>query len=220
VGMMERRDRYRRPPRRRDYQKKYPGKKKQFIKKSREIVILDVLLHGHPEEDKPSWTKTPLAQVLTFPDFVLYEVKINKSPNLGLRPEEKKIYEEFIKENKLREVIKKIDYEELTNTSKALLQPILEREILNYEEEFINFFNNSTSITPRMHALKLLPGIGKKHMWEIIEAREKQKFTSFQDIADRTSTSNPAKQIALRIIKELQREGIKYYLFSKTQKYE
>ena len=217
---MERRDRYRRPPRRRDYQKKYPGKKKQFIKKSREIVILDVLLHGHPEEDKPSWTKTPLAQVLTFPDFVLYEVKINKSPNLDLRPEEKKIYEEFIKENKLREVIKKIDYEELTNTSKALLQPILEREILNYEEEFINFFNNSTSITPRMHALKLLPGIGKKHMWEIIEAREKQKFTSFQDIADRTSTSNPAKQIALRIIKELQREGIKYYLFSKTQKYE
>ncbi len=218
--MMERRDRYRRPPRRRDYQKKYPGKKKQFIKKSREIVILDVLLHGHPEEDKPSWTKTPLAQVLTFPDFVLYEVKINKSPNLVLKPEEKKIYEEFLKENKLREVIKKIDYEELTNTSKALLQPILEREILNYEEEFISFFNNSTSITPRMHALKLLPGIGKKHMWEIIEAREKQKFTSFQDIADRTSTSNPAKQIALRIIKELQREGIKYYLFSKTQKYE
>jgi len=217
---MERRDRYRRPPRRRDYQKKYPGKKKQFIKKSREIVILDVLLHGHPEEDKPSWTKTPVAQVLTFPDFVLYEVKINKSPNLVLKPEEKKIYEEFLKENKLREVIKKIDYEELTNTSKALLQPILEREILNYEEEFINFFNNSTSITPRMHALKLLPGIGKKHMWEIIQAREKQKFTSFQDITDRTSTSNPAKQIALRIIKELQREGIKYYLFSKTQKYE
>ena len=217
---MERRDRYRRPPRRGDYQKKYPGKKKQFIKKSREIIILDVLLHGHPEEDKPSWTKTPLTQVLTFPDFVLYEVKINKSPNLVLKPEEKKTYEEFIKENKLRDVIKKIDYEELTNTSKALLQPILEREILNYEEEFINFFNNSTSITPRMHALKLLPGIGKKHMWEIIEAREKQKFTSFQDIADRTSTSNPAKQIALRIIKELQREGIKYYLFSKTQKYE
>jgi len=218
--MMERRDRYRRPPRRRDYQKKYPGKKKQFIKKSREIVILDVLLHGHPEEDKPSWTKTPLAQVLTFPDFVLYEVKINKSPNLVLKPEEKKTYEEFIKENKLRDVIKKIDYEELTNTAKALIQPILEKEILNYEEEFINFFNNSTSITPRMHALKLLPGIGKKHMWEIIEEREKQKFSSFEDIANRTSTSNPAKQIALRIIKELQREGIKYYLFSKTQKYE
>lgn len=217
---MERRNQYRRPPRRRNYQSRRPRKKKQFIKKSRELVILDVLLHGHPEEDKPSWTKIPLAQVLTFPDFVLYEVKINKSPSVNLKPEEKKTYEEFIRENKLKEVLKKIDYEELTSTSKALIQPILEKELLNYEEEFINFFNNSTSITPRMHALKLLPGIGKKHMWEIIEERERQKFVTFSDISDRTSISNPAKQIALRIIKELQREGIKYYLFSKTQKYE
>jgi len=217
---MERRDQYRRSSRRRDYPKRGPRKKKQFIKKSRELVILDVLWHGHPEEDKPSWTKTPLAQVLTFPDFVLYEVKINKSPNIDLEPEEKKLYEEFIRENKLREVLKKIDYEQLTSTSKALIQPILEKEILNFEEEFINFFNNSTSITPRMHSLKLLPGIGKKHMWEIIEERERQKFVTFSDISDRTSISNPAKQIALRIIKELQREGIKYYLFSKTQKYE
>ena len=84
---MERRDLYRRtrPPRDR-YRDRGPKTKKQFIKKSRELVILDVLLHGHPEEDKPSWTKTPLAQVLTFPDFVLYEVKINKNPDLDLQP--------------------------------------------------------------------------------------------------------------------------------------
>ena len=114
----------------------------------------------------------------------------------------------------------KIDYKDLTNTSKALIQPILEKEILNYEEEFLNFFNNSTSITPRMHSLKLLPGVGQKHMWDIIEARNRQKFTTFQDITDRTSLSHPAKQLAQRIIKELQRDGIKYYLFSKTRRYE
>ena len=90
---------------------------------------------------------------------------------------------------------------------------------IKFEEEFINFFNNSTSITPRMHALKLLPGIGQKHMWEILEARERQRFGTFQDIIDRTSISNPTKLIAQRIIKELQRD-VKYYLFSKTQKYE
>ncbi|GAG77370.1 unnamed protein product, partial [marine sediment metagenome] len=94
-----------------------------------------------------------------------------------------------------------------------------EKQVLNFEEEFINFFNNSTSITPRMHALKLLPGIGQKHMWEIIETRERQKFVTFEDISDRTSISAPAKLIAQRIIKELQRD-VKYYLFSKTQKYE
>lgn len=216
---MERRDRYRRPQYRKGppYRDRKPRKRKQFIKKSRLLIILDILPHGHPEEDKPSWTKTPLTQVLTFPDFVLYEVKIEKNTNL--KPEEKGFYEEFLQTGKLREVQKKIDYKDLTSTSKALIQPVLEKEILNYEEEFINFFNNSTAITPRMHALKLLPGIGKKLMWELIEAREKQKFVAFQDIADRTSISNPTKQIALRIIKELSRD-VKYYLFSKTQKYE
>lgn len=213
---MERRDRYRGPPRRRGY-RTGPREKKQFIKKFREVVVLDLLIHGHPEEDRPSWAKTPIAQVLTFPDFVLYEVKMNK--NSHIQVQEQKTYEEFLQEDKLRDVLKKIDYEDLTNTSKALIQPILEKEVLKYEEEFINFFNNSTSITPRMHALKLLPGVGQKHMWEILEARERQKFGTFQDISDRTSISHPTKLIAQRIIKELSRD-VKYYLFSKTQKYE
>ncbi len=213
---MERRERYRGPPRRRSY-RSGPKKKKQFIKKFREVVILDLLIHGHPEEDRPSWAKTPIAQVLTFPDFVLYEVKANKSSNIQVQ--EQKTYEEFVNEEKLNDVLKKIDYNDLTSTSKALIQPILEKEVLKYEEEFISFFNNSTSITPRMHALKLLPGIGQKHMWEILNARERQKFGTFQDIADRTSISHPAKLIAQRIIKELQRD-VKYYIFSKTQKYE
>jgi len=213
---MERRERYRGPPQRRSY-RSGPKKKKQFIKKFREVVILDLLIHGHPEEDRPSWAKTPIAQVLTFPDFVLYEVKANKSSNIQVQ--EQKTYEEFVNEEKLNDVLKKIDYDDLTSTSKALIQPILEKEVVKYEEEFINFFNNSTSITPRMHALKLLPGIGQKHMWEILNARDMQKFGTFQDIADRTSISHPAKLIAQRIIKELQRD-VKYYIFSKTQKYE
>jgi len=215
---MERNIDRRKPPRRSKYQRREPRKKKQFIKKYRELIILDILLHGHPEEDKPSWSKTPIAQVLTFPDFVLYEVKCNRDSEIKIQ--EKNTYEVFMIQNKLKEVLKKIDYKDLTNTSKALIQPILEIEILNYEEEFLNFFNNSTSITPRMHSLKLLPGIGQKHMWELIEARNRQKFTTFQDITDRTSLSHPAKQLAQRIIKELQREGIKYYLFSKTRRYE
>ncbi|MBY9002590.1 MAG: DUF655 domain-containing protein [Candidatus Lokiarchaeota archaeon] len=216
---MERpRDRYRRDPRKPDYRGKDQGKKKQFIKKYRELIIIDLLLHGHPMEDKPSWSKIPIAQVITFPDFVLYEVKMNRDSEIKVQ--EKGTYEEFMRHNKLRDVIKKIDYKDLTNTSKALLQQILEQEVKNFEGEFINFFNNSTSITPRMHALKLLPGVGQKHMWEILNARNRQKFTTFQDISDRTSISNPTKLIAQRIIKELQREGVKYYLFSKTQKYE
>ena len=215
---MERRDRFRKTSEGNiPYRSKGPRKKKQFIKKTRDIIILDILPHGHPSEDKPSWAKTPLVQVITLPDFVLYEVKTDKHNTPKIQ--EKKTYEEFQESNKLKDVLKKIDYNALTATSKALIQPLLEKEVLIYEEIFINFFNNSTSITPRMHALKLIPGIGNKHMWDIINARERQKFVTFQDIADRTSLSYPARQIALRIIKELQREE-KYYLFSKTKKYE
>ena len=216
---MERpRDRYRRPPQRSRYPRGESRPKKQFIKKFREVVILDLLLHGHPEEDKPSWSKSPIAQVLTIPDFVLYDVKFNKDSEIKVQ--ENNTYENFLQENKLKEVLCKIDYKELTSTSKALIQQIIEKAIKDHEEEFIMFFNKSSSITPRMHALKLLPGIGQKHMWELLEARERQNFTTFQDISDRTSVSQPIRQVALRIIKELQREGIKYYLFSKTQKYE
>lgn len=216
---MERRDQYRRSPRREPFRDRgsRPKEKKQFIKKTRDLVILDILWHGHPDEDRPTWAKNSIAQVLTFPDWVLYEVKANKSSNIQIQ--ERNTYEQFLKDEKLKEVLKKIDYDYLTATSKSLIQSVIETEVIKYEKEFLEFFNKSASITPRMHALKLLPGIGNKHMWEILQQREKKLFESFQDIADRTSISNPAKQIALRIIKELQREE-KYYIFSKTQKYE
>ncbi len=197
--------------------KRYSDKKRQFIKNQREVVILDLLPHGHIENQQPSWKQKPVAQVLTFPDFVLYDVAYNRDSEIKVQ--QKDTYEKFRNKNKLGKVLDKINYEDLTNTSKALIQPILEKEIMNYEGLFVNFFNKSTSITPRLHALKLIPGIGQKHMWEIIEARDRQEFVTFKDISDRTSISKPAKQIALRIIKELQRD-VKYYIFSKTKKYE
>ncbi|MBD3195556.1 MAG: DUF655 domain-containing protein [Candidatus Lokiarchaeota archaeon] len=212
------RDRYRKGSHKKPYKKRGPYKKKQFIKRERDVVVLDLLPHGHIEDEKPSWARSPIAQVLTFPDFVLYEVKFNRDSDIKVQ--EKHTYEKFRRSKKLGEVLKKIDYDDLTSTSKALIQQIIEKEVIEREELFIKFFNNSTSITPRLHALKLIPGIGEKHMWEILEARNRQKFVRFQDIADRTSISNPAKQIALRIIKELQRDGIKYFIFSKTKKYE
>jgi putative nucleotide binding protein len=217
---MNRRDRYRsrRKPQGRSRRGRDSHQKKQFIKRERDVVILDVLLHGHVEDDRPIWSKESLVQVITLPDFVLYEVRFNRDSDIKVQ--EKDTYGNFRKENKLGDVLRKINYDDLTNTSKALIESIIENAVKEYEDLFINFFNNSTSITPRLHALKLLPGIGQKHMWEIIEARERQEFNTFQDIIDRTSISSPEKVIAQRIIKELQREGIKYYIFSKTKKYE
>ena len=64
-----------------------------------------------------------------------------------------------------------------------------------------------------MHQLELLPGIGSKHLWEILEERKKKPFESFEDIKKRVSLiPDPEKMITKRIIEELEDKD-KYRLF-------
>jgi putative nucleotide binding protein len=115
----------------------------------------------------------------------------------------------------INRIIGRIGYNDLTANAKAELLSVLEELIANQEQRFVAFFNNSQAITPRMHALELLPGIGKKSMWQIINAREKKPFTSFKDIQSRTSVGDPSKVIAKRIMDELT-GGEKYRIFSRA----
>jgi len=56
-----------------------------------------------------------------------------------------------------------------------------------------------------MHQLELLPGLGKKHMWEILEAREEKPFESFEDIKKRIKLMPDPKRIIIkRILQELE----------------
>lgn len=112
-------------------------------------------------------------------------------------------------------IIGKIRYEELTANAKIELENIVEKIILNRESEFVNFFNLARPVTPRMHSLELIPGIGKRFMWKIIDEREKKPFESFQDLQRRTNIPNPAKLLAKRVIEELSTE-CKYRLFTKS----
>lgn len=191
--------------------------KTQFIKKDRIVQILDILLHGHFSNDVPMHKQRPIVQLISLEDFVLYEVAFIKDSDLKVQ--EKGIYGDFKEAHKLGRVTKKIDYDDLTPTSKALLNSVLEARIREETEEFLYFFNNSVSITPRLHQLQLIPGVGNKLMWEIIETRNRKKFESFEDISERTSISDPINLLVKLIVKELGRD-VKYYTFSKTQRYE
>lgn len=66
-----------------------------------------------------------------------------------------------------------------------------------------------------MHQLELLPGLGKKHMWEIIEARDEKPFDNFEDIKKRVKLMpDPEKLIIKRVLSEMQ--GVeKHRLFVK-----
>jgi len=80
-------------------------------------------------------------------------------------------------------------------------------------KKFLDFFNKAQPLTTRMHQLELLPGLGKKHMWEIIEERKEKPFESFDDIKKRVKLMpDPEKIIVKRIMAELEGQE-KHLLF-------
>jgi len=84
------------------------------------------------------------------------------------------------------------------------------------EKRFVNFLNTAQPLTTQMHQLRLLPGIGNKRMWAIIEARKKSPFSSYIDFSNRTGISDPISLISNRILQEI-RETPKYHLFTKKR---
>ncbi len=116
---------------------------------------------------------------------------------------------------KITYIIGRIRHDELTSTAKMELAGVIEKIVLNRQSWFVNFFNTAQAITPRMHALELLPGIGKKYMWKIIDERESETFKSFEDLQNRANIPNPAKLITKRIVEELSGES-KYRLFTRA----
>lgn len=71
------------------------------------------------------------------------------------------------------------------------------------EKKFIEYFNELQPITPRLHALELIPGIGKTFMRQIVNQREKKKFESFADLETRVGIREPKRLVAKRIVEEL-----------------
>jgi putative nucleotide binding protein len=97
----------------------------------------------------------------------------------------------------------RLTYEELSSESKAALAAVVEQLVKANEAKYVSFFNDLQPLTPRLHGLELIPGIGKTFMKEIIMVREKQPFVSFEDIQTRVGLREPAKMLAKRIVEEL-----------------
>ena len=71
-------------------------------------------------------------------------------------------------------------------------------------KEFITFFNESGAINKRIHQIELLPGLGKKHMQEILKQREEKNFESFEDMKKRIQNlPDPERAVEKRIFQEL-----------------
>jgi len=104
---------------------------------------------------------------------------------------------------KIVSVLGKLSYEELTLESKNTLLNVVERLVRSNESKYVTYFNELQPLTPRLHGLELIPGIGKTFMKQIVDGRERQPFTSFEELQQRVGLREPAKLIARRIVEEL-----------------
>jgi putative nucleotide binding protein len=108
---------------------------------------------------------------------------------------------------KIISVLGRLEYSNISQTAKNELLATVEKIVLESEKRFIDYVNIAQPVTPRIHALELIPGIGKTYMMAIIKERESKKFESFQDIQDRIGLKDPAKLIAKRIVEEITGEA-------------
>jgi putative nucleotide binding protein len=173
--------------------------------------VLDFLSHGRPGAPRTPHTTSGVIQMAGESYFTLLEASPRKDADYNPRD---RIFVGKGDRAFVSHVIGRIAYNDLTNTAKVELPGIIELIVKANESFFVNFFNTSQSVTPRMHSLELIPGIGKRLMFQILDIREKYPFKSFQDIEDRVNLKDLVGLISKRVLEELSQEE-KYLLFTR-----
>jgi putative nucleotide binding protein len=115
---------------------------------------------------------------------------------------------------KILSVLGRLEYDKISAAAQSELKNVVTTIVANNEKRFVDYINHSQPLTPRIHALELIPGIGKTYMKTILEEREKQPFADFNDLQNRVGLKEPAKQITQRIMEEITGE-VKVTLFVK-----
>ncbi len=123
-------------------------------------------------------------------------------PNSTFEVEEK-IYIGKEGRTKVLSVLGKMDYDHISSTAQSELENVVETIVTANESRFVDYLNNAQPLTPRIHALELIPGIGKTYMKTMLEEREQKKFESYQDLQDRVGFKDPIKHISERILDEI-----------------
>ncbi len=163
------------------------------------IMVLEFLEHGHSDgrDDR-------VAQGIGKDNYSLLEVVMREDerPKGG-----EELYIGDGDRDKVEFIKRRIGYDELTGNAQKELKYVLQELITQKEDEFVDFYNEATPVTPRRHAFELLPGIGTKHMQALLDEREKEEFESFENIKERVpSVPDPQKTVNDRILEELKGE--------------
>ncbi|MBR9690167.1 DUF655 domain-containing protein [Candidatus Woesearchaeota archaeon] len=186
----------------------------QMQERAREenAIILDFLPNGYPFDKTPSHRKTAIAQAIGEEYFSLLELVPKKDVHLK---QNQRVYIGDGKRDEIHHINGRLDINRLTQTARAEMEFVINELVDKSQTRFVDFFNNSQPLSTRMHQLELLPGLGKKHMWEIIEERKGDSFKDFEDIKKRVKLMpDPKKIVVKRIINEITGDE-KHRLFAK-----
>lgn len=158
-------------------------------------IVLDIVVNSGKYSDSTS------IQAIGTTTFTLLELVPKNGAEIRIGD---KVYIGDGKREEIQFIKKSLKIDELSGSSKAELEFILQDIINQREEDFIKFFNQTGPITIRKHSLELIPGIGKKHLNDLLEERFKP-FESFEDLKTRCHFfTDPQKALAQRIIKEIE----------------
>jgi len=170
-------------------------------------IVLDYMPTG-----KPSAVRTEaLAQVMGKEFFTLLEVVPKNGVSLAIGEE---VYIGKDERKKVELVKGRISFKDLTSNSLSEIEGAISDMVDANLEKYLNFYNTARGISLKRHQLELLPGLGKKHMLDLLDQREKGKFTSFEDIIKRVKgVPEPKKAIVKRIMEELEGPEDKHFIF-------
>ncbi len=180
-------------------------------------IVLDYLPEGKVDSNIPGYRRERrIAEVLGEAYYSLLEVVLREGFSVSAGD---RVYIGKGVREKIHHIVRRLKYDDLTSTAKVELEYALEKLVKAQEKKFVRFFNECGPLTTRLHRLELLPGVGKKHMWDIMKVRNAKPFESFEDIAKRVPLlPDPEKLVVKRIIMELKGidekgKPIKYHLF-------
>jgi putative nucleotide binding protein len=178
------------------------------------VYVLDYMAHGKMGGIRMAFRSEPLVQIMGENYFTLLEAIPRTGIIISLH--ERLYIGKDLPREKISHILGRINYDDLSSTAKIELPLAVEDIVIKNEGRFNKFFNNAEAVTPRMHSLELIPGIGKKYTWTILRVREQKLFESFEDIKKRTGLPDPVKLITKRIMEELTEKDPKYRLFTRA----
>jgi putative nucleotide binding protein len=177
----------------------------------RRAVVLDLLPNGRPDDERPQYERPAVAYAVGEDDFRLYELELVEDADVSIgdrlvvRPAERRDAVDRFRET---------TYADLTNAARSEVEYVVEEIVDRDERRFVDFYAEADPISLRLHQLDLLPGVGDKIRNNVLDARKRGRFESFEDVEERVSGLHDPRGVLIeRILSEFRDDDLKYRLF-------